>query len=310
MNEAYFHAIEGAGLVRILGETRQDYLQRQSSNDIGLLSSISALPNILTAPTGKILEIFTVIDDGDGYMLATPAARGSSLSSYFQARIFFNDQVEIHDNSKDWIQFKLIGSQWIEIFSNLFKIEINAQLNSVSVESIGEWELRFIVEKNIGIEPSFLLLAPSEAGPKLKSIFDENGAINMGDSEMEALRISSATLGPGEIFGDFTPFEIGLDDRVSSSKGCYPGQEVLARQITYDKVTRSLVKLTANGPAAVGMNVLGEGKIVGKVTSANPKETGSFALAVVKKPFNKPGAKIQLKNQEQTLLAKILSPAF
>lgn len=294
--------------MKIAGETRKDYLQRQSSNDLGLLSSTLALPNVLTAPTGKILEIFTVIDDGVGYMLATPAGRGASLSSYFQERIFFNDQVEIRDLSNDWIQFKLIGSNWIELLSKLFKMENITEPNSVSVGKMSQWELRFVVEQSIGNEPSFLLIAPSEAESVLNAMFSKNGVIRMGESEMEALRIATATPGPGEFFGQFTPFEIGLNDRVSASKGCYTGQEVLARQLTYDKITRSLVTLTANGLASVGMDVLGEGKIVGKVTSVNPKENGSIALAVVKKPFNKAGAEIQIKNKEQTLLAKILSP--
>ena len=309
MNNAYFHEIESAGLVIIVGETRKDYLQRQSSNDLSLLNPTSALPNILTAPTGKILEIFTMIDDSSGYLLTTPANRGRSLSAYFKERVFFNDQVEISDNSSDWIQFKLVGSKWVEIFAKLFNTEISSEPNSFSVGKIEKWDIKIFAEKGFGGEPNFLLLAPLHAGKSLISLFEESGALPLGEKDLEAMRIEASAPGPGEFFGKFTPFEIGLYDRVSASKGCYTGQEVLARQITYDKITRTLVQLKADGRVSVGMVVLGDGKIVGKVTSAVPTENGSLALAVVKKPFNGPGTSIKLKDHEQEMLAKILPPS-
>jgi folate-binding protein YgfZ len=309
VSKIFFHEIVGAGLVKIVGESRKDYLQRQSSNDLSLLSPTLALPNILTAPNGRILEIFTIVEDGDDYLLTTPAERGETLSSYFQKRVFFNDQVEIRDHSKDWKQFNLLGEKWIEVLANIVQDQISIEPKNVSLGRLGEGRLWLITEKRIGNEASFLLIAPPEAKSKLKELFEGYGASELGDNEIEALRIGTRTPGTSEFFGDFTPFEIGLEDRVSASKGCYTGQEVLARQVTYDKITRSLVQLSVNGLATAGMEVLSEGKVVGKITSVYPKEDGSIALAVVKKPYNQAGTKIQLKNQSRNLLAKILAPS-
>ena len=91
-----------------------------------------------------------------------------------------------------------------------------------------------------------------------------------------------------ELTGDYTPLEAGLAWAVSDNKGCYTGQEIIARQITYDKVTKTLVGLRSDVPLLVGENVTADGRSVGVVTSSgySPALGRPLALAVVKRPFN------------------------
>ncbi|HVC88327.1 MAG TPA: hypothetical protein VNC40_12995 [Gaiellaceae bacterium] len=104
---------------------------------------------------------------------------------------------------------------------------------------------------------------------------------SLGDDELERLRIEAATPRFGlEIDDRVLPAEAGLDERaISFSKGCYPGQEPVARQHHRGKVNRRLRLLELQGDApAPETAVVHEGKEVGRVTSAVP----GLALAYVR----------------------------
>jgi folate-binding protein YgfZ len=93
-----------------------------------------------------------------------------------------------------------------------------------------------------------------------------------GDADLERLRIAAATPRYGaEIDDRVLPAEAGLDERaVSFSKGCYPGQEPIARQHYRGKVNRRLRVLDVAGAPAAETPVVYEGKDVGRITSSVP----------------------------------------
>jgi folate-binding protein YgfZ len=102
-----------------------------------------------------------------------------------------------------------------------------------------------------------------------------------GDADLERLRIEAATPRYGrEIDDRVLPAEAGLDERaISFTKGCYPGQEPIARQHYRGKVNRKLRVLELDGdPPAPETPVVYGGKEVGRVTSAVP----GLALAYVR----------------------------
>ena len=104
---------------------------------------------------------------------------------------------------------------------------------------------------------------------------------SLGDDELERLRIEAVTPRFGrEIDDRVLPAEAGLDERaVSFSKGCYPGQEPVARQHYRGKVNRKLRVLELDGDApAAETPVVHDGKEVGRITSAVP----GLALAYVR----------------------------
>ena len=103
----------------------------------------------------------------------------------------------------------------------------------------------------------------------------------VSDDELERLRIEAATPRFGsEIDDRVLPAEAGLDERaVSFTKGCYPGQEPIARQHYRGKVNRKLRVLEVDGdPPAAETPVAHDGKEVGRITSAVP----GLALAYVR----------------------------
>jgi folate-binding protein YgfZ len=136
--------------------------------------------------------------------------------------------------------------------------------------------MRFAAKAEIEPEEheSWLVLGGEE-------ILDERPAGEEVDEEhLERWRIESGIPRWGrEIDDRILPAEAGLDQtHISFSKGCYPGQEPIARQRYRGKVNRRLRVLEIDGEAAQGDDLLLEGKKVGRITSAVP----GLALAYVR----------------------------
>jgi folate-binding protein YgfZ len=109
---------------------------------------------------------------------------------------------------------------------------------------------------------------------------DRPAGDEVGEAELERWRIEAGIPHWGrEIDGQILPAEAGLDEtHISFSKGCYPGQEPIARQRYRGKVNRKLRVLNVEGDATPGTELLLDGKKVGRITSAVP----GVALAYVR----------------------------
>ncbi len=111
-------------------------------------------------------------------------------------------------------------------------------------------------------------------------VLDVDVEPTLGDDELERLRVEAATPRFGRELDDrVLPAEAGLEERaISFSKGCYPGQEPVARQHFRGKVNRRLRVLEVEGTPEPETPVLHAGKDVGRVTSSVP----GLALAYVR----------------------------
>jgi tRNA-modifying protein YgfZ len=116
-------------------------------------------------------------------------------------------------------------------------------------------------------------IANRDYGVPAVELLDADVASTLSDEELERLRIEAATPRFGlELDDRVLPAEAGLDERaISFSKGCYPGQEPIARQHFRGKVNRRLRVLRVDGeaPAPETPISLGE-KEVGRITSSVP----------------------------------------
>jgi folate-binding protein YgfZ len=143
---------------------------------------------------------------------------------------------------------------------------------------------------------------------------ENNGAAQLSPENFEILRIETGLPAAGhELTEDYTPLETGFDWTVSDSKGCYTGQEVIARQVNYDKVTRKLVGLQLSDSAKPGDTLYppDSQQPVGKVTSvAISPRFGPVGLAIVKRPFYEDGNELVAGDKGKGILAKTTELPF
>jgi folate-binding protein YgfZ len=142
----------------------------------------------------------------------------------------------------------------------------------------------------VRIEPylgeAYVVLAPDAVA--LRRLLLERGP-QLGTEEVEALRVRwGIPAVPNEINEEHNPWEAGLDAAISLTKGCYVGQEVIARIHTYQKLQRRLAGLHLARPRAPGERLLREGREAAKVTTV----AGDRALAYVDVDWSAPGTEL------------------
>jgi folate-binding protein YgfZ len=140
--------------------------------------------------------------------------------------------------------------------------------------------------------PGYDLLVPSDQGA---DVLERLAPTILDDPTYTARRIELGRPASGaELTGEYSPLEASLAWACAENKGCYTGQEIIARQITYDKVTRSLAGLRSDALLTPGAAVMIEGRSIGQITSAafSPALQMPIALAILKRPHHLPGTAV------------------
>lgn len=293
---AVYRVPEG-GALRIAGADQRDFIQRQTTNDIRPLSPERSVQTVLTSPTARILDVWRLVLAGDAITAITLPGRGPATLGYLQKRIFFKDQVTVADASAEIVQFELFGPAAADA---LVHMGLEA---APAPEAVVTLPIEDGIAHVIGAPEVFggyLLVVPAERVGDMAKRLAAAGAEPITPAAYDVLRVELGRPGPAhELTDEHTPLEANLDAAISDSKGCYTGQEIIARQITYDKVTKRLVGIRLAGPCAPGDAVQVDGRSAGAITSvADSPQHGLLALAVIKRPHFEPGTEVTILGGE------------
>jgi len=132
----------------------------------------------------------------------------------------------------------------------------------------------------------------------------------VGEEAYNAYRIEQGIpSAPGELNDEYNPHEARLMDIVSTKKGCYIGQEVIARLDTYDKVQKILTNVKISSDVYPGNFLLTDenGADAGRLTSAvfSVRCKRMIGLAYVKRAFYNDGQELRIKDSDTTVTVKI-----
>jgi len=306
-----YYRVPNSGCIRIAGEHRLDFLQRQTSNDVNLLTSDSAVLTVLTTPAGRIMDVLYLLPDLDTVLALTLPGVAADTTSFLYSRIFFMDKVELQDQSKFFVQVDLIGP-CAESILDLLGFEGAPETNHICSSTLGTDQLLMLgYERSIGL--GYRLIASTEAWNEVEKILTYSGTPIMDNETYHVLRVESGIpYVDHELTQDFTPLEIGLDTAVSGEKGCYTGQEVLARQMTYGKVIHNLCGIRLESEIEKGSRIWADGRKVGELTSvAYSPRYNWLGLAVINRRHNKTGSELLVGNTaEGGVPAKIVPLPF
>lgn len=292
----------GPRTVRLRGRDAQDFLQRLTTNDIRLLTRDTSLVTALLTPVGRIRIVFTVMPQEDGFLLIAPPHGSEDLRLALQAQIFFMDEVTVADGSDRWHCLQLAGPDAHRVLALLGFADVQARDGAISRAG----GMICLYQARLELPGYLLLVPPSQQAQVLHSIRQAHGQQLPTREPWHLQRIRAGRGGFGTEFNaDHNPLEVGLAWICAENKGCYPGQEVIARQITYGKVTRQLVQLEAGHPIPPGADVLSGTARAGTVTSAatDPDTQRCHALAVVRRNRMAAGTPVRVEGQEVQMVA-------
>ena len=257
------------GLILVTGDDAGDFLQNQLSNDIREIDENHFQLSAYSTPKGRMLAIFRVIRIANGYLLVTPRSLLESLIERLQ-RYVVGARVSLADASDHFCRFGIQTAQE--------KIVGPEKMPAATGEVYQSDSLIVLNPGPVDGQSRFLLLGLSLE--ETRSLWEEFSA-TLKPATFDAWRLSEIRAGIPTIYPQTSEefvaqmSNLNLLGGVNFRKGCYPGQEIVARMQYLGKLKRRmflarLVTDTCPRPGddlvtAGGENADGSGKVVDAV---------------------------------------------
>ncbi len=295
---AAVHDTSYVGRLKATGDDALDLLNRMSTNEVLTLEPGQGAPTILTTDRGRILDLIGAVNTGDHTLLLTSPEGQQRVIDWLDKYTIMEDLV-VEDVTADTTMLTVLGPQCLGMLETVCgePLEGLPPFNTV-VTSIGGQEVR-IVHRPMGALPAYDLIMSPDAAEQVWQHLLESGLTPVGMEAYQSVRVQYAVPTYGQEMGEpYNPLEAGLIGSINFHKGCYIGQEVMARLDTYKKVQKYLVMLrfSAGATAEEGSTLQQGGKPVGLVTSvARIPTTGELiGLGYVRTSLAAVGAQLEL----------------
>lgn len=271
------------GRIELAGQDRLNLMHRMSTNDLLTTAIGEGRSTIFTNATARVLDRVTVYNRGETALVITEPGRAQPFYAYLQRNIFFTDDVRISDLTSTTKQFALHGPLADTIMSQF--IDDMASLNSFSdlEMEIANFPVYAARRKPLSVS-QWIIISPAEGAAAVWRAICDAGASPAGSLTYNTLRIRAGFPGVNrELTLDYIPLEIGLWDEISFSKGCYTGQEIIARMESRNRLARIMVILDLDAWVEAPASIYCEGREVGTLTSSVVSPDGEvFAIGVLK----------------------------
>ena len=277
-----------------------------TTNEINHLKPGEATVTVLTSATARITFVFTVLCRNDELWILPSPGEALRLERYLRGQIFFMDKVKVANLSDTYRRLRVVGPSAVATLSAA-GLSVAPLADSRWTEIKMQEDSPVVVLKQLAYGvPGFELITPTTNLAALQEQLAAAGIETIDEAAYEARRLELGRPAAGhELMDAYNPLEAGLAWVCADNKGCYTGQEIIARQVTYDKITKSLVGLRSEAPLPVGAELLAEGRAVGTVTSSgfSPALQSPVALAIVKRPHHEPGTQLSAGSELATVAA-------
>jgi folate-binding protein YgfZ len=253
----YYHFINKDFLI-FRGKERLDLINRLSANRVDKLLIYQGLKTILTSDKGRVIDILTlfVFDD---FVLAQCSYNHSGMVKTHLDKYTIMDDFMCEDISGTHKYVLFYGDDVTGFAENELSFDAGKHSNNdFKIFKLDGFDI--LAASNDDGFGGIIVIYPTEADDVFKNKFLSNeiaGRYNMQSVNEAEYNIKRIELGipeiPDDINEDINPLECGLSKYVSFTKGCYIGQEVIARLDTYDKINKHLVGIKFGNQGAIDM---------------------------------------------------------
>lgn len=258
------------GRLELRGADAKDLLERLSTNKLADLAAGQGRWSILTTPKGRIIDRLLVAQAPDYLLVITSPGTSETVASWIE-RYTISEDASTVDVGDRFGMLGVVGPESTRLLSSLAEADFHSlpTCNSTVIDLKGV-EILVVRSDPVGTE-GYDLIVENDQVEGAWTILRTLGAMPVGQLALEVLRIEAGIPRYGHELGEqYNPLEAGLLDDVSFTKGCYVGQEVVARLNTYMKVKQFLmgIKLTGQEAPPRGSPIFAGGQQVGHITSA------------------------------------------
>jgi folate-binding protein YgfZ len=310
--DAYHAAARSAGFfdrsdrvrIEVGGPDRAKFLHNLTTSDVKRLAVGRGQEAFITSPQGKTLGHVTLLAGPDRILLRSDGPAPAGFLPHLEKYGVF-DEVALDDASCRTFEFHLAGPAAEAVLTRAGGTPLPpGDLAHAETELAGT-PVRVVREAPYGL-PGLTLIGPAEQRPavatRLRAEGEPLGLVDVPAESAEALRIEAGTPAFGrDVTPENLPQEIGRDERaISFVKGCYLGQETVARIDALGHVNKLLkgVRLLQPGPVPpAGATIAAAGQSIGKITSAadSPGWGVPVALAVLKATQARAGLEVEVQ---------------
>lgn len=293
------------GRIQISDSDRLRFLHNQSTNNFNILKPGQGCDTVFVTSTARTIDLATAYATEDAVLLIVSPNRRRLLLELLDRYIFPMDRVELTDLTDTTVAFSILGPSSTQLLEKIGVTELENQPYathklikppplSPPYQGGERGGVRVAVGSGLAT-PGYTLIAPASDAANLWNELVKAGAVPMGDRIWEQLRILQGRPAVDfELTDDYNPLEARLLHTITYDKGCYIGQETIARLNTYKGVKQQLWGVQLNGAVDIGTAVTIEEEKVGKITSLTETDSGFFGLAYIRTKAGGAGLKVQV----------------
>lgn len=270
------------GTIIISGETRFDLLNRMSTQKVQSMNNGEGTATILTTDIGRIIDRLLLYATGSTFYALTSENNSDAIARYLMRFVFFQDDFHMQDISEGTLIFGVYGPQARQKIIAAGFTDEDLPLHHWRQTKFGDITAYLMRTDPIHGTGYFVIGEEKDREALWQRLLDTDLAV-ANAAAFDYLRIEAGwPRFNHELTGDYIPLEANLWADVSFNKGCYIGQEIIARMESRGKLAKRLVQLTADAPLESGSGIQANGKNAGTVTSTAVGPNGTIGLGYVK----------------------------
>ncbi len=297
------------GRLNVTGDDRVKWLQSVISNDLLPLKTGQGLYSSFLTHKGKMLTYFRVYALADSFMLEDVGEIGEVTLQVLRKFLLYGTKAKMENCAGTWGLLMVSGPQAADLIKTAFGADVGGlkPISFITHEVAGQQALLIRTEETGEVDIEVLIPADGiiPAWEKLWSAGQPMGLKPFGTEAREMLRMEAGLPKAGpDLNEEIVPPEANLEGKAFSlSKGCYPGQEVVARMDTYGNVRRKLVGLVLKNAAIPqkGAKLFSGDREVGWISSAvrSPSVGSIIAFGFPLRDFSSPGTALTVEMNGQ-----------
>jgi len=301
------------GRIDVTGRDRLDLLHRLSTNDLLRLQPGELAPTVFTTDKGRVVDYVHTLAAENIVHLITSAGSENRLVGWIEKYHIMED-ISFSIQTGATAMYTIIGPRSADLVLRLLSTDL-----SCGHHTFIRWRgipLCLVHVQEFDTH-QFNIILPVEEGESFWAFVVEQAAVAtvpmLGTRAYVALKCLLGIPSSGaELSELFNPYEAGLRCAISFTKGCYIGQEVIARLDTYRKIQRQLVAIlfeTTFDSSHDSPVLFKEGEEVGLLTTmSNTAFRGSYpALGIIRKESALQGGIVEVQSSKAKIRGKIVT---
>lgn len=287
--------------LEVAGADRERFLNGMVTCEVRELGEGGGAYGFVTNRKGGVLADFALLELGDRFLLELQPGRGRAVADHL-GKYVLADRVETRPVLDEFLPLTLVGPGGREVLRELLEGGLPEAVETRwghAAASVAGCAVRVAARPLLGEEAWTLWTAAADARAVAEAVLAAPSVVPVGFDALDTVRIEAGVPWWGRDYDESNlPQETGIEEALNFTKGCYLGQEVVARIHYRGGVNRAIRFLQFDGdePPEEGTQLLLEGRPVGRVGSVAVSAVleGPVGLALLHKRGAEPGTRLEV----------------